>query len=82
MNFVVVGSGIVGVTTAYLLQRLGHAVTVIDREEAPGRKASFANGGLLTPSMSEPWNRPGITWELIRSLLDPARYALSRFRAS
>jgi len=70
MRVVVIGSGIVGVTSAYLLLRLGHEVVVIDREDEPGKKTTYANGGLLTPSMSAPWNSPGIWRELSRSLLN------------
>jgi D-amino-acid dehydrogenase len=59
MKVIVIGSGLIGVTTAYFLSLRGHEVTVIDREQSPGQETSFANGGLLTPSMSEPWNAPG-----------------------
>jgi D-amino-acid dehydrogenase len=65
---VVIGSGLIGLTSAYFLRRRGHEVTVIDREEGPGRETSFANGALLTPSMSEPWNTPGCWRVLLASL--------------
>jgi D-amino-acid dehydrogenase len=68
MRIVVIGSGLMGVTTAYYLCRRGHQVTVIDRQAGPGREASFANGSLLTPSMAEPWNSPGCWRELLGSL--------------
>lgn len=68
MRVVVVGSGLIGITTAYFLRRCGHEVTVIDREEGPGQGASFANGALLTPSMAEPWNAPGVWRVLLNSL--------------
>jgi D-amino-acid dehydrogenase len=68
MKIVVIGSGLIGVTTAYFLRRGGHDVTVIDREVGPGRETSFANGALLTPSMSEPWNAPGCWRVLLASL--------------
>jgi D-amino-acid dehydrogenase len=60
----IVGSGLIGLTTAYLLATRGHEVTVLDRREGPGQEASRANGGLLTPSMSQPWNGPG-TWRVL-----------------
>ncbi len=71
MKFIIVGSGLIGVATAYWLRKRGYDVTVIEREAAAGRGASFANGGLLTPSMPEPWNSPGcwraLLWSLARS---------------
>ncbi|MGH8244933.1 MAG: D-amino acid dehydrogenase, partial [Gammaproteobacteria bacterium] len=55
----------IGVSTAYFLGRMGHRVVVLDRREGPGLEASFANGGMVTPSQSEPWNTPGILFKLI-----------------
>src|SRR5579871_6044166 len=68
MKVVVVGSGLIGVSSAYFLRRLGHEVTVIDRASGPGEEASFANAALLTPGMSDPWNAPGAWKTLLRSL--------------
>jgi len=47
MKTLIIGSGVVGVTVAYLLRQRGHEVTVIDRGEGPGLETSFANGALL-----------------------------------
>jgi len=69
MNVVIIGSGLIGVTTAYFLQRRGHQVTVIDRRPAAGEETSYANGCLLTPSMSQPWNTPGCWRVLLASLV-------------
>jgi D-amino-acid dehydrogenase len=68
MKIIVIGGGLLGVTTAYLLNSRGHDVTVIDRGDGPGRETSFANGTLLTPSMSDPWNAPGCWRVLLASL--------------
>jgi D-amino-acid dehydrogenase len=68
MKVLIIGSGLIGVTSAYVLQRSGHRVTVIDKEMGSGLKASFANGALLTPSMAEPWNSPGSWRVLVNSL--------------
>jgi glycine/D-amino acid oxidase-like deaminating enzyme len=54
MKILVIGSGLIGLTTAYFLKQRGHEVTVIDRRDGPARETSFANGALLTPSMPEP----------------------------
>ena len=68
MRILIIGSGLIGVTTAYSLRRRGHEVMVIDRQAGAGREASFANGGLLTPSMADPWNAPG-SWRLLLASL-------------
>lgn len=68
MKVVIVGSGLIGITSAYFLARRGLEVTVIDRRRGPGLETSFANGALLTPSMAEPWNAPGSWRVLLRSL--------------
>jgi len=68
VKILVIGSGLIGVTTAYFLSCRGHSVTVVDRQEGPGRETSFANGALLHPSMPEPWNAPGCWRVLLGSL--------------
>ena len=62
---IVLGGGIVGVTSAYFLARHGLRVTLIERRSAVGLETSFANGGLLTPSMSDPWAAPGLPRKLL-----------------
>lgn len=64
MKALIIGSGLLGVTSAYFLARRGWEVTVLDRQDGPGQETSFANGSLLTPSMPEPWNAPG-SWRLM-----------------
>jgi len=66
MKILIIGGGVIGVTTAYFLAEAGHAVTVVERHAEPGMGASFANGGLLTPSMADPWNAPGTLGNLVR----------------
>jgi D-amino-acid dehydrogenase len=68
MKAVIVGSGLVGLTSAWFLAQRGWEVTVIDRQNGPGLETSLANGALLTPSMPEPWNAPGSWQVLLRSL--------------
>lgn len=60
MNIVVIGAGIIGVTTAYCLAREGHRVTVVDREPGPGLETSFANGGQMSAGEVAPWAGPGV----------------------
>ena len=56
----VLGSGVVGVASAYYLAKQGMEVTVIDRQPAPGLETSFANAGQISPGYSAPWAAPGI----------------------
>ena len=60
MHVLIVGCGVIGVTTAWYLARGGAAVTVVERREGPSLETSFANGSMLTPSLSAPWNSPGV----------------------
>lgn len=60
MRVIVLGSGVVGVTTAYYLARAGHEVTVIDRQGGPALETSFANAGQISPGYASPWAAPGI----------------------
>jgi D-amino-acid dehydrogenase len=45
MKVAVLGSGVIGVTTAYYLNRAGHEVVVLDRQDGPALETSFANAG-------------------------------------
>jgi len=60
MRVVVLGSGVVGITSAYYLARAGFEVTVVDRQPGPGMETSFANAGQVSPGYSAPWAAPGI----------------------
>ena len=60
MKVLVLGGGVVGVTTAYYLARAGHEVTVIDRQTGPALETSFANAGEISPGYASPWAAPGI----------------------
>jgi D-amino-acid dehydrogenase len=60
MRVIVLGSGVVGVSTAYYLAKAGHEVTVIDRQSAAGMETSFANAGQISPGYASPWAAPGI----------------------
>lgn len=68
MRVVVLGGGLMGVTTAWYLAGDGHEVTVIERETGVGEGTSFANAGLVTPSDSGPWNAPGTLGLLVKYL--------------
>ena len=60
LSVIVVGAGVVGVATAYALVRRGARVTLIDREQQPGRGTSFANGAQLSYLYTDALANPGI----------------------
>ena len=68
MRIIVVGAGLLGLTTAYFLRRHGAEVEVIERQAGPGLETSFANGGMLHASQANPWNEPGVLWQALRML--------------
>jgi D-amino-acid dehydrogenase len=69
MRVVVLGSGVVGVTSAWYLARAGHAVTVLDRQPAAGMETSFANAGQVSPGYSAPWAGPGVPIKALKWLM-------------
>ena len=71
MRVCVLGAGIVGLATAYALNRAGHDVTVIDRAQ-PGSGASGGNGSQLSYSYVQPLADPGIWAQLPKLLLSPS----------
>ncbi|HXI05677.1 MAG: D-amino acid dehydrogenase [Bradyrhizobium sp.] len=69
MKVLILGSGVIGVTSAYYLARAGHEVTVIDRQAAPALETSFANAGEISPGYASPWAGPGVPLKAIKWLL-------------
>ena len=69
MKVMVLGAGVIGVTTAYYLNEAGHEVTVIDRQIGPGMETSFANAGEISPGYASPWAGPGIPLKAVKWLL-------------
>jgi D-amino-acid dehydrogenase len=69
MKVLVLGSGLLGVVTAYELGKRGYDVTVIDRNAECARETSFANGGQLSYTHAEPWASPGVLKKLPKWLL-------------
>ncbi len=68
MKVVVMGAGVIGVTTAYYLARQGAEVMVLDRQTGPGQETSYANAGELSYGMTSPWAAPGIPVKAIKWL--------------
>ncbi|MDM0033125.1 D-amino acid dehydrogenase [Variovorax sp. J22P271] len=81
MRVIVLGAGLLGVTSAYYLQQLGHEVTVIDRQATPAAETSFANGGQISVSHAEPWANPGAPLKVLQWLGKEDAPLLFRVRA-
>ena len=81
MKVLVLGAGVVGVSSAWYLARAGHEVTVIDRQTSPGQETSFANGGQISVSHAEPWSNPHAPLRALRWMGREDAPLLFRFRA-
>ena len=81
MRVIVLGAGLLGVTSAYFLQQLGHEVTVIDRQATPAAETSFANGGQISVSHAEPWANPSAPLKVLQWLGKEDAPLLFRLRA-
>ncbi len=78
-RFTVLGAGIIGVCAALALQRDGHAVTIVDRDE-PGHGCSFGNAGIIHTGGCVPMATPGILKAVPKMLLDPDGALVIRWR--
>ena len=86
MKVLVLGGGVIGVTTAYYLAAAGHEVEVIERQSDAGAETSYANAGQISPGYSSPWAGPGVPMKALKWLtmrhgplavrprLDPAQW--------
>ncbi|MFY1854511.1 D-amino acid dehydrogenase [Achromobacter xylosoxidans] len=68
MHVIVLGSGVIGTTTAYYLARQGAKVTVLDRQPGAAQETSYANAGQVSPGYSTPWAAPGIPLKAVKWL--------------
>jgi len=70
MRILVLGAGIIGVTSAYYLAKAGHDVTVVDRQPGPALETSFANAGQISPGYAGPWAAPNIPLKAIKWMFE------------
>ncbi len=68
MKIIVLGGGVIGVSTAWALVRQGAEVTLIDRQPDVAMETSFANAGQVSPGYSTPWAAPGIPLKAMKWL--------------
>ncbi|MEP4467900.1 D-amino acid dehydrogenase [Marinobacter alexandrii] len=85
MKVLVLGSGVIGVTTAWYLAKAGNEVTVVDRLDTPATETSFANAGMLSFDYSTPWGAPGVPMKAIKWMMQdisPLYFDVKRFDAN
>ncbi|WP_379654865.1 D-amino acid dehydrogenase [Pseudoxanthomonas sp. UC19_8] len=87
MRVLVMGSGVIGTTTAWYLAQAGFEVCVVDRQLGPALETSFANAGQISPGYASPWAAPGVPAKAFKWLfqkhaplaikpgLDPRQYS-------
>jgi D-amino-acid dehydrogenase len=70
MKVLIMGAGVIGVSTAYELVKAGCDVSVVDRQPAAGLETSFANAGEISPGYASPWAGPGVPLKAVQWMLD------------
>jgi len=69
MKILILGSGVIGVTSAWYLRQAGHEVCVLERQPGAGLETSFANAGQLSFGYTSPWAAPGVPLKAVKWLL-------------
>lgn len=70
MRVLVLGSGVIGTTSAWYLRAAGHDVCVLDRESGPAEETSFGNAGQLSFGYTSPWAAPGVPLKALEWLFE------------
>jgi len=71
MHVVVIGAGIIGVTSAYYLRQAGLEVTVVERNSGVAQETSYGNAGVIAPAYIGPWAQPGMPRKIVSYLFKP-----------
>ncbi|WP_272664808.1 D-amino acid dehydrogenase [Providencia sp. PROV174] len=70
MKILVLGAGVIGVTTAWYLAQEGHEVLVVDRQHDVAEETSAANAGQVSPGYATPWGAPGIPLKAVKWMFE------------
>ena len=81
MRVLVMGGGVVGVTTAYQLLKDGHEVVLLERSAGVAQETSWGNAGMIAPGHSFVWSSPRAPWILLKSLFRKEQALRFRFSA-
>ena len=76
MHILILGAGVIGVTTSYELLKAGHEVTIIDRQPEPAFETSFGNAGLIAPGHSYAWTTPKVPENLLKSFFQKKKASI------
>ena len=68
MRILIMGGGVVGVSTAYQLLKDGHEVVLLERQDTVAKETSWGNAGMIAPGHSFVWSSPRAPWILLKSL--------------
>ncbi len=82
MHVIVLGAGVIGVTTAWHLREAGCDVTVIERESDVAQATSLGNAGVIAPGYVTPWAAPGMPGKILKYLFKPASPLISGRRST
>ncbi|WP_241573021.1 D-amino acid dehydrogenase [Rosenbergiella nectarea] len=66
MRLLIIGGGVVGVTSAWYLAAAGHDVTVLEKQSGVAMETSAGNAGQISPGYAAPWAAPGIPLKAIK----------------
>ena len=80
MHILVLGAGIIGISTAWHLLERGHTVTVVDRQSDAALETSFANAAQISVCYCEPWANRAAPWKALKWRFDPEAPLLLRPR--
>lgn len=81
MRVLIMGGGVVGVTTAYQLLKDGHSVLLLERQDTVAKETSWGNAGMIAPGHSFVWSSPRAPWILLKSLFQKDQALRFRFSA-
>ena len=80
MKIIIIGAGIIGISTAYELLKSGYDVAVVDRNSEPAMETSYGNAGLIAPGHSYAWTTPKLPKNLMKSLFEKQRAFRFKFQ--
>lgn len=66
MKVIILGGGVIGVTSAWYLVQQGHEVIVVDRQSSAAEETSAGNAGQISPGYATPWGAPGIPLKAVK----------------
>jgi D-amino-acid dehydrogenase len=81
MRVLVMGGGVVGVSTAYQLLKDGHEVVLLERNPVVAQETSWGNAGMIAPGHSFVWSSPRAPWILLKSLFQKNQALRFKFSA-